>query len=139
MTREWFSPWAAVQGIRRDEGGGEMAIRQPHTGNIPVPQMMWQGCDSMMVVDDQRRMLAMNPAMERLVGRHAPEVVGAGCGALLSCRNAQGCPLFQSSSGCPGLRSLEERRSIQNTEYVIRKADGKRPPDCRKCCQHTVS
>ena len=33
----------------------------------PVPDVLWFSCDGMMVIDENRRILAMNPALERLL------------------------------------------------------------------------
>ena len=61
---------------------------------LPVPEILWHSCDGMMVIDEHRRILAMNPAMERLTGRPAQDAVGKSeCGILFSCRDTHGCSL----------------------------------------------
>ena len=95
-------------------------------GSLPIPEILWHSCDGMMVIDGQRRILAMNPAMEALTGHTRDEAVGKSeCGILLSCRDLQGCPLAERPRECPGLRAMESFKPIHAAEYVIRKPDGK--------------
>ena len=97
--------------------------------HVPVPQLLWRGCDSMMVIDEHRRVLAMNPALERLTGRRAIDVIGQEeCGALVACRNAHGCRLLDRARECPGLKALRQSRTVKYTEYLIRNAKGRTIP-----------
>lgn len=93
---------------------------------LPVPDVLWFSCDGMMVIDENRRILAMNPALEKLLGRRAGEAVEKSeCGALFSCRNLQGCPMADQPSACPGLKAMKEFKPVTSAEYSIRSASGK--------------
>lgn len=91
-------------------------------------ERMWESCDGMMVIDEQRRVLAMNPALERLTGRHSEAVVGQRtCGALFECRDVRGCALALHPEACPGIRAMQRGEPIQGAEYSIRDWPGRRP------------
>lgn len=91
-----------------------------------MPEILWFSCDGMMVIDEHRRILAVNPAMEKLTKREARELVGKSeCGLLLSCRNLSGCPLANHPEACPGLQAMETFRPVPASEYTIRDAQGK--------------
>ncbi|MBI3616333.1 MAG: PAS domain-containing protein [Candidatus Omnitrophica bacterium] len=67
---------------------------------LPIPEILWHSCDGMMVIDERRRVLAMNPALERMTGRSKEEAVGkAECGILFSCRDRHGCSLGRTAQG----------------------------------------
>ena len=94
---------------------------------LPVPEILWNSCDGMMVVDQERRILAMNPALEQITGHRSQGVVGKGlCAELFSCRNLHGCPLADHPEECPDLKAIKDSKSVQGAEYTIRTADGKR-------------
>ena len=94
---------------------------------LPVPEILWYSCDGMMVIDENRRVLAMNPALERMAGCSKEEVVGkAECGVLFSCRDMQGCSLKDHPLECPGLRAMDQFKPVKTAEYTIRTPDGKR-------------
>jgi len=96
---------------------------------LPVPEILWHSCDGMMVIDENRRVLAMNPAMERLTGRSSEEAVGKSeCGILLSCRDAHGCSLEDHPWECPGKRAMGRFRPVRSAEYTIRTPDGRERP-----------
>jgi len=93
---------------------------------VPVPEILWHSCDGMMVIDGHRRILAMNPALEKLTGRRSEEVVGKSeCGILFSCRDLRGCPLADHPWECPGVKAMREFKPVQGVEYTIRSAQGK--------------
>ena len=97
----------------------------PQNG-LPIPEILWYSCDGMMVIDEHRRILAMNPALEQMTGRPQEEVVGkAECGVLFSCRDVHGCSLEDCPWECPGLKAMNQFKPIQTTEYTIRTFDGK--------------
>jgi diguanylate cyclase (GGDEF)-like protein/PAS domain S-box-containing protein len=94
---------------------------------LPVPEILWRSCDGMMVIDEQRRILAMNPAMEALTGYSTEAVVGkAVCNLLFACQDLHACCFTDRSSECPGLKSMVSGKPIQATEYSIRTCDGKK-------------
>jgi len=91
-----------------------------------VPEILWHSCDGMMVIDEHRRILAMNSAMEQLTGRSAEKAVGkAECGVLFSCRDLKGCPLAEHPEECPGLKAMQQFKPIHSVEYSIRTVEGK--------------
>ncbi len=91
-----------------------------------VPDILWFSCDGMMVIDEQRRILAMNPALEQMTGRASEEVAGKlECGTLFSCRDEKGCSLREHPEECPGLKAMRQFRSVPSAEYTIRIAEGK--------------
>lgn len=97
-----------------------------HQDGLPVPEILWYCCDGMMLIDEHRRVLSVNPAMEQLTGRKSQEIVGkAECGALFSCRDMHGCSLTERPWECPGLKAMQEFKPIHSAEYVIRNAEGK--------------
>ncbi|MFZ2507129.1 MAG: diguanylate cyclase [Steroidobacteraceae bacterium] len=94
---------------------------------LPVPEIFWHSCDGMMVIDENRRVLAMNPAMERLTGHPAQETVGkAECGLLFACRDSQGCSLRDHPGQCPGKRAMGRFKAVRSAEYTIRMPDGRK-------------
>jgi len=95
-------------------------------GSRLIPDLLWYSCESMMVIDEQRRVLGINPALERLLGRKNEEVAGKSeCGVLLSCRDLQGCELRDHPWECPGLKALRSSESVRSAEYTIRSVGGK--------------
>jgi PAS domain-containing protein len=60
--------------------------------HVPVPELLWRSsCDGMMVIDGSRRVLAINPTLERWLGRPSREIVGQRqCGALFACQDLHG-------------------------------------------------
>lgn len=92
---------------------------------IAIPELLWNACDGMMIIDAWRRVMAINPALREWVGYKAD---GVACGDLLGCRDFNGCPLANSLDGCPGLRVLKTLAPIRATEYIIQTAGGKSIP-----------
>lgn len=98
----------------------------PEIGPNPVPDLMWLSCDGMMVIDEQRRILAMNPALEQLIGRPSSELAGKSeCGLLFSCRDLQGCSLEDQPERCPGLKAMVQFEPVRDAQFTIRNAQGK--------------
>ncbi len=95
--------------------------------NLPVPEILWYSCDGMMVIDERRTVMAINPALEKMLGRSADQVVGkAECGVLFACQDLHGCPLMSRPSECPGLRAMERFEPVHSAEYTIQITEGKR-------------
>ena len=93
---------------------------------LPIPEVLWYSCDGMMVIDEHRRVLAMNPALGQMTGHSREKVVGkAECGVLFSCRDMHGCSLADCRGECPGLKAMEQFKPVPMAEYTIRTADGK--------------
>jgi len=100
-------------------------------GSVPVPELLWYSCDGMMVIDEHRRILAMNPALERFTGHPRGEVVGKSeCSILFSCQDRHGCSLSDRPWECPGLKAIHQFKPIQGAEYTIQTAEGKRRVIC---------
>ncbi|MCM8794243.1 MAG: sensor domain-containing diguanylate cyclase [Candidatus Omnitrophica bacterium] len=102
-------------------------MEEIETKDLPVPDVLWYSCDGMMVIDEDRRIIAMNPAMERISGFSREEAVGQReCAVLFACRDMQGCPLYEYRQECPGLKALQDLRQIPHVEYSIRTKGGSR-------------
>lgn len=98
----------------------------PEGEGAPVPELIWQSCDGMMIINEYRKILAVNPALEQLTGRSAKELVGqAECGILFGCRSLDGSSLEENPWDCPGLKSMQEFHPVQGAEYAIRGVGGK--------------
>ena len=96
---------------------------------LPVPEILWYSCDGMMVIDENRRILAMNPAMERLTGQSSQDAVGKSeCGILFSCRDLRGCSLQDHPWECPGKRTMARFKPVRSAEYTVRTPDGRERP-----------
>lgn len=93
---------------------------------ILVPEILWHSCDGMMVINERRMVLAMNPALEEMIGRSKEEIVGKSeCGLLLSCRDLHGCSLVSRPWECPGLKAIHRFKPVHAAEYTIRTIEGK--------------
>ena len=96
-------------------------------GTPPIPEILWYACDGMMVIDERRRVLAINPALQQLLGCRTSDAVGkAECGVLLACHNLEGCPLVENPAECPGLKAMHEFKSVRGAEYTLQTPSGKR-------------
>ncbi|MBI3324829.1 MAG: diguanylate cyclase [Candidatus Omnitrophica bacterium] len=95
---------------------------------VPVPELLWgSSCDGMMVIDARRHILAINPTLERWIGRPSRDVVGrSGCGVLFACQDLHGEMLWDRADRCPGLRAIRRSKPLASAEYTIRTASGKR-------------
>lgn len=110
---------------------GGPAPATPQEAPPGVPELLWQACDAMMVIDDQRRILAVNPAMERLMGHAASELVGRQqCSALFACHTDTGCSLAEQADRCPGMRAMRRGRPVEAATYLIRTPAGRTVPIC---------
>jgi PAS domain-containing protein len=104
------------------------ALNRPATG-LPSPpeDLLWNSCDGIMVIDEDRRILAMNRTLERWIGRPAEDVIGRrDCGLLFGCEDVAGGPVASREERCPGLRAIHRLQPVTNCEYTIRRADGAR-------------
>jgi diguanylate cyclase (GGDEF)-like protein/PAS domain S-box-containing protein len=103
------------------------ALRESQMLGALVPDIVWQSAVGIMAIDAQRRILAMNPALERLTGRRNQDVVGRQeCGALFACRDLHRCTLADHPEQCPGLRAMAQFEPVANAEYIIKTAAGRR-------------
>jgi PAS domain S-box-containing protein len=101
------------------------AVTRPH---LPAPpSLAWESCDAIMVLDEERRILAMNRTMERWLGRPRREVVGRReCSLLLGCEDEAGGPMASRADRCPGLRAMRLGTPVTSATYVIHRGDGQR-------------
>ena len=92
-----------------------------------LPDLLWFCGDGLMVIDEHRRILAMNPALERLVGHRSQHIVGKSvCGVLFDCQDLQGCSLQERADECPGLQAMRQFEPVRGVEYTIRTGAGRR-------------
>lgn len=71
-----------------------------------LKELFEQTSDGVMVIDRTLRIVALNPAAERLTGFAAPETIGLRvCNEIAVCQNAEGFELCES--GCPGAAAVE--------------------------------
>ena len=101
-----------------------------HSGTLNAsvaPTIAWDSCDGMMVIDASRRICAMNPSLEALLGCRAKDVIGQQeCGVLLACKDDRGHPLQNRLKECPGHTAIQTDEPVKVAEYFIRAADGRR-------------
>lgn len=96
-------------------------------GHTVIPEILWYSCDGMMVIDGDRRILAVNPAMEQITGHKARDLVGKGeCGVLLSCQDLEGCSLAEQPWKCPGLKAMHSFEPVSGAEYTLQTGQGRR-------------
>jgi len=107
-----------------------LALNQAlHTQDRPalLTDLLWRSCDGIMIIDAHRRILAMNPSIEALLGRRAQDVVGQReCGFLMGCRDLRGCGLTDRPERCPGLHAMQRLKPVQAAEYTISAAGNRR-------------
>ena len=76
--------------------------------------------DAIYVVDSQLRILAFNPAAERLTGWRAAEAIGAPCSEVFQCNHcAESRTQTSCSPACPMRRVLSSRESLPYQELTI--------------------
>jgi len=86
-----------------------------------------QASDGIAIIDEQEAVIAMNPALERLTGRAAAEVVGRmSCRVVLACENAAGEPLCDRP--CPGQTALTAGVTTPYQELLVRTKQGQLIP-----------
>lgn len=98
--------------------------RMTEKHNVAV-QLFTLCSDGIVILDQERRILAMNPAAERITGWKQSELhEGMTCRELLQCSHQAGLPL--SDTVCPlhvGLKTLQNGESVYG-EYKICNRDG---------------
>ncbi|MDP3723601.1 MAG: diguanylate cyclase [Candidatus Omnitrophota bacterium] len=101
-----------------------------HDIRVPVPELLWgSSCDGMMVIDGSRRVLAINPTVERWLGHPSREIVGQRrCGVVFACQDLHGELLWDHPERCPALRAMRRLKPVTLTEYTIRASSGARIP-----------
>lgn len=111
--------------------GASASVADSQKPPVGVPELLWQACDAMMVIDEERRILAVNPAMERLMGHAASELVGRQqCSALFACHTDTGCSLSEQPARCPGIRAMRRGRPVEAATYLIRTPASRTVPVC---------
>lgn len=86
--------------------------------------------DAIVAVDASLRIVRLNTAAARLVGRPAKEAVGGSCRAFLGCGGEPADPRAGGVCGprCPFAQVLEEGRAITGREQAVRHRDGTEIP-----------
>jgi PAS domain S-box-containing protein len=78
--------------------------------------------EAMILIDEERRILAMNQAAEKLTGWESDQVAGKRhCYGLLKCRTVEDLPL---NGNCPGTRAFTGNEAERVSTYWIRRKDG---------------
>lgn len=73
--------------------------------------------DGVLLIDQQYRVVAINPALERMIGWNSDEVTGRPCQDVLRCTNCSQTPC--SDSGCPLLQPMTGRVSVPYFESTL--------------------
>jgi len=96
--------------------------------NTPALQAVFeQASDGIALIDDGGIIIAMNPALERLTGHTASEVIGrTSCRAVLACKDAAGEWLCDRP--CPGEAALTTGLTTPCQELLVLTKDGGRVP-----------
>jgi diguanylate cyclase (GGDEF)-like protein/PAS domain S-box-containing protein len=82
-----------------------------------------QASDGIAVMDESRTIIAMNPALERLIGQSAADIVGqASCRAILACEDEAGCLLCDRP--CPGQLALSTAVTTPYQELFLKTKEG---------------
>ncbi|HET6371606.1 MAG TPA: diguanylate cyclase [Nitrospiria bacterium] len=87
---------------------------------------IFQDCpDGLLIIDEKRTILEMNPAMERLTGWRAEEVVGRReCQLLFGCSDSNGKCIEEGS--CPGLKATGNGEPTAYCELGFTTREGKK-------------
>lgn len=88
-----------------------------------IESILEGSADGIYTVDSRRRIVTLNSAMERLVGRAKEEVIGRPCSIALGLRDERGRSLCPAR--CPMLTSREDARTVVELEGKIQAQDGR--------------
>jgi glycine cleavage system H protein len=92
-------------------------LRRPQVGGL-IRKVLDGTADPMLVIDQNRRVVACNPAAERLTGWHAQEIAGQHfCHELFGCAEEAGECLRRGQ--CPGLEAFRQGGPVYDADYVI--------------------
>lgn len=83
-----------------------------------LASMIAHTTDALIAVDEQLRVLELNPAACTTLGIRAEEAIGRNCAEVLRCRNLNQTELCYTSS-CPYVRVLQQQRPLPNEELLI--------------------
>ncbi len=94
----------------------------------------WDSADGMMLLDDHRRVLALNRTLERWTGVRSGELHDhpVFCGDIIGCRDMRRTGEDEPPE-CPGLVAAREGREVPASEYTLRSATG---TDIRVCASY---
>ena len=94
----------------------------------------WDSADGMMLLDDHRRVLALNRTLERWTGVRSDELHDhpVFCGDIIGCRDSRRTG-EEGTPECPGLLAAREGREVPWSEYTVRSATG---TDIRVCASY---
>ncbi len=74
--------------------------------------------DAVIALDDNYRVLDLNPAAEKALGWSEQEAVGHGCAEVLRCQNLNRMELCGTSS-CPLIRVLHKKKALANGDLIL--------------------
>lgn len=74
--------------------------------------------DAIIVLNQDFRLVYLNPAAATLLAASAPEVVGKHCADVLLCKNLNRMVLCGTSS-CPLFRAIEQKSPLPNEELIL--------------------
>jgi diguanylate cyclase (GGDEF)-like protein/PAS domain S-box-containing protein len=96
--------------------------------DVPTLQAVFeQASDGIALIDETQTIVAMNPALERLVGRPAGGIVGrARCRTVLACEDAAGCLLCDRP--CPAQEALTAGVATPSQDLFFRTGRGTTTP-----------
>ena len=79
--------------------------------------------DGILLLDGQQRIMAMNPALERMTGWKAHEAMGRPCSEVLVCRNISGAVICETD--CLLRRALAGTEGMPYLEATLHSRDGR--------------
>ena len=86
-----------------------------------------QSSDGIAIIDDAQVIVAMNPALEQLIGHQAADIVGrTTCRTILACKDESGCSLCDRP--CPGELALSTAVTTPYEELFLQTQDGRSVP-----------
>ena len=87
-----------------------------------VESILEGSADGIYTVDAARRIVSVNPAMERLLGLPREELLGLPCAVALNWRDREGRPVCPGR--CPMLRSADPAGSVSEMAATVRSRSG---------------
>ncbi len=88
-----------------------------------VESILEGSADGIYMVDAARRIVSVNPAMERLLGLPREELLGLPCAAVLNWRDREGRPICPGR--CPMLRSPDAASGVSELAATVRSRSGR--------------
>ncbi|GAX91359.1 hypothetical protein EFBL_3028 [Effusibacillus lacus] len=113
-------PWVLIRLIVRNKQQVKQLDRNVHF----LTQLFTSSSDGIVILDDECRVLSLNPAAERISGWKQGDVAGMNCHQLFNCSHEDGRPI--SEANCPLKSGLHFNCGEGNnySEFNIRHHDG---------------